>query len=149
MADKSRRSFFKNIIIGGTALYVGGWWFFKVRKGDATDYVKSVLKKHLGYLRHDEDGLNKFAIEYQERTSPKKRYWASWIGIIGPVYSMLDLVKFIPNSQKFKWLETDIVTMYILSSDFFIYDADMNRTVRYIQFYDTIDVGCANPFAKF
>ena len=100
MADKGRRGFFKKIIIGGATLYVSGWWFFKVRKGDATDYIKSVLKKHLGYLKLDEDGVNRFAIDFQERTSSKKRYWASWIGMISPVYSLFDMVKLLVEQGK-------------------------------------------------
>jgi len=149
MSDKSRRGFFKKLIIGGTALYVGGWWFLKVRKGDATDYIKSALKKHLGYLKLDKDGVERFASEFQERISPGRRYWGSWVGIVGPLYSTVDLLRITPRSKKFKEFEEDIVTMYLLSSDFFIYDADMSRTIQYIQFYDTFEVGCANPFAQY
>jgi hypothetical protein len=122
MAKRTRRSFLKRIIIGGAALYIGGWWLFKVRKGDATDYIKSVLKKHLGYLKLEKNGVDQFAYEFQNRISPRRRYWGSWIGIVGPLYSAIDLLKVMPKSQKFK---------------------------VYVQFYDTFETGCANPFAQF
>ncbi len=149
MAKLSRRKFLSGVFTAGAALYVGGWWFFKVRKGDATYYIKSVLKKRLGYLNLEKISLDRFARVYQERLDTARLYWGSWIGILGPVYAMFDMVRFLPKSRSFKNFEDDIITMYLLSSDFFIYDADTNRTVNFIEYYDSPEVGCANPFAEF
>ena len=130
-------------------MYVGGWWFFKVRKGDATEYIESVIRKHLDYLKLDDDGLGRFARDLQKRISSRRRYWSSWLGILSPIYAMFDVFKVMPKSKRFHDFEIEIATQYLLSSDFFIYDANMNRTVHYIQYYDTYEIGCANPFAKF
>ena len=149
VGKNSRRGFLTTLIMGGAALYVGGWWCFKVRKGDASDHIKSVLRKRLGYLKLDKDGVDSFSREFQTRTSDKRRFWGSWIGIIAPVYALVDLVKILPKSRSFEEFEDDIITHYLLSSDFFDSETDTSRTIQYVQFYDTYEMGCANPFARF
>ena len=149
MAKIGRRKFISGILAAGASIYIGGWWFFKVRKGDASDYIISVLRKRLDYLTLDNDGLKRFARDFQERTSPRRRYWNSWLGILSPVYAVFDFYKITPQPKRFSSFETEIVTQYLLGSDFFIYDADTNRTIHYLQFYDTFETGCANPFANF
>jgi hypothetical protein len=45
-------------------------------------------------------------------------------------------------------LEDNIVTEYLLSTDFFFHDADESREVRYLSFYEPRLAPCRNPFAN-
>lgn len=147
MAKKlSRRKFIFGALISGISLYIGGWWIFKVRKNDATDIIVAMLKKRLGYLNVDDSDLHKFAGDFQATFSPKRKYVSSWVGILGPVYSVADIFKITPYSKEFSSFEEFTVTTFLLSTDFFDHRADLKRKTSYVGLFDIYDNGCNNPF---
>lgn len=150
MAEKiSRRKFVVITLFSGVSLYAAGWWAFKVRKGDATDIIISIIRKKLGYMKIDKSQLKKFARDFQNTLSTKQRLIGSWSGMIRPLYSFVDIYKITPFSDKFKNFEEYTVTMFLLSCDFFTGGADLNRQVKYTALYDPLEMGCENPFANY
>lgn len=135
-------------LISGVSIYAAGWWAFKVRKGDATDLIISIIRKKLGYLKIGNSELRKFAADYQNTFSARRKWGSSWAGILSPIYSVMDIYKITPYSDDFKGFEELTVTTFLLSSDFFRNGADLNREVKYIGLYDPYEQGCENPFAS-
>jgi len=144
-----RRKFVIVSLFSGVSLLFGGWWLFKVRKGDATDIIISILKKRVGYLKIDKVDLDKFAADYQNIISAKRRYLGSWSGLLTPIYRFVDIFDITPFSDDFRSFEEFTVTLFLLSSDFFDKGADLNRPVKYNGLYDPYQSGCDNPFAEF
>jgi len=142
----SRRRF---LLGGGAAaasaifLYSGGWWFFKVRNQDSTDFIAAILHKKLSWLQLEEDGVQMFAKDfgYQEITS--------WAGMAGPLYRYFDFFELTPRAEYIDSLEDRVVLEYLLSTDFFLNDADESRPVRYLGYYDPYRPDFRNPLARF
>ena len=143
----NRRKFVIVTLFSGLSLYIAGWWIFKVRKGDATDIIISILRKRLNYMKIDKSELKKFADDFQKIVTGKHRYYGSWAGMLKPLYAVFNIYKLTPFSDKFRDFEEYTVTMFLLSSDFFTGGADLSRQVKYIALYDPYESGCENPFA--
>jgi hypothetical protein len=145
----SRRKFVIITLFSGVSIYTAGWWAFKVRKGDTTDIIISIIRKKLGYMKIDDSELKRFARDYQNTMSEKLRLIGSWSGMLRPLYTLLDIHKITPYSDQFKGFEEFTVTLFLLSSDFFLNGADLNRPVKYEALYDPYESGCGNPFANY
>jgi hypothetical protein len=112
--------------------------------GSEPDAVEAVLFKRLSYLKLDRRGVRQFARDYTARNLMSARKlralsasgWiyqrapSSWLGCLMP---------------SFPFGEERIVTLFLLSSDFFPV-CDEGRTVRYLAFFDPQLQ--ANPFAR-
>lgn len=150
MGEKvSRRKFIIITLFSGVSLYVAGWWAFKVRKGDASDIIISIIRKKLGYLKIDKSELKRFADDFQKTLSKKQRIIGSWSGMLRPLYSLVDIYKITPISDKFENIEKYVITIFLLSCDFFRNGADLSREVKYVALYDPYEIGCENPFATY
>lgn len=53
-----------------------------------------------------------------------------------------------PRARSYKELCDAIEKSFLLSSDFFYYEAKTNRTVNYVGYYDPWERPCSNPFAS-
>jgi hypothetical protein len=144
-----RRKFVIVSLFSGVSLLFGGWWLFKVRRGDSTDIIMAILKKRLGYLKTEQADLEKFAADFQGIISARRRYLGSWSGLLTPLYAVVDIFDITPYSRDFESFEEFTVTLFLLSSDFFEKGADLNRPVKYYGLYDPYETGCDNPFAEF
>ena len=130
-------------MLGGAGVVT---WRFNVAKPE--DGILAVLRKQLDYLHLDETGVRTFAAELAQRglvNETKLR----WLAFGAPLYAITDLAAAAPE----KWIahgEERIVSLYLLSSDFFQNGADESRLVRYLAFYDpvTSSMPCANPFFR-
>jgi hypothetical protein len=97
----------------------------------------------------DPADLEKFAADFQNIISARRRYLGSWSGLMTPLYAIVDIFDLTPFSADFKSFEEFAVTQFLLSSDFFENGANLNKPVKYISLYDPYETGCDNPFAKF
>lgn len=142
-----RRQFLTLGIAGVAGLTGIAAWRFA--HGDQENIIVEVVRKRLDYLTLDDQGLRDFARDLVSReilSSTKLRF----LDAIGPVYTRL------PNLSDFGPLDTlyhgeeRIVSFYLLSSDFFQNGADVNKVVRYREYYDPMEnpVPCSNPFAR-
>lgn len=144
----SRRKFLFAATGSFVSLYVGGWWIFKVRENDATDFISAALKSRLDFLNLDEAGVKQFAIDYQDTKDESMRDNASWAGMIGFVYQYVNIFKITPLYGSIQAIEEDIELLFLMSSDFFIFDADESRTVHYLGLYGPYLRPCSNPLVK-
>lgn len=149
MVKVSRRKFLFASVSATVSLYVSGWWFFKVRKSDATDIIIQVLKNNLSYLKLNDEDLVTFAESLQQNIPGSIRQQISWAGIMRPIYSHVDIFRLNPLTRStFPEFEEFVVSKFLLSTDFFINNADEKREISYLGFYP-YERPCSNPFARF
>jgi len=145
----NRRKFFISIVLSGMSLYTGGWWVFKCRKKDPTDLTIAIIRKKLNYLKIDKKEIVAFARVHRTQMPEDLCYYASWAGIFAPLYSIMDIFKYAPYSRQFRKFEEYTMMQFLLSSDFFINNADESLPVKFREYYDLHEQECENPFARF
>jgi hypothetical protein len=139
----TRRRFLLSLAGGFSALVV--WRGLGSTQADA---IAAVLHKRLDYLQLDDAGVAAFARDLIARgyVSP---FRLRFVSAIRPLYERLPMAGHSRIEDVVRHGEERIVTLYLLSSDFFIHGADMARTIRYVGFYDPVARPCSNPFARF
>ena len=141
----NRRQFLVAGVAGFTGLVT---WRF-VRSNDENAIIM-VLKERLDYLLLEEKGLHDFARDLAAQkilSSNKLRL----LNVAGPLYTQLAITTYKNPLSRAVWQrEERIVSMYLMSSDFFLSGADETRLVRYTGFYDPIrdPRPCSNPFSR-
>lgn len=130
------------------ALAVFSTWRFV--RGSAESAVVAVLRKQLAYLRLEEAGLQAYAHDLVVRAAVSTNKMRV-IDMVGPIYARFEAPGY-PDvlTRDLRHGEERIVSLYLLSSDFFENGADETRLVRYRGFYDplTRPHACGNPFAR-
>ena len=142
----SRRQFLLAATAGGIAALTT--WRFN--RGNEEDAVIAVLRKRLDYLILDEQGLRAYARDLVNRQVVSSTKLLL-IEVVAPIYTRLDVSSYENVfSQVVRHGEERVVSLYLLSSDFFLKGADETRIVRYRAYYDPISQprGCVNPFAR-
>jgi hypothetical protein len=139
-----RRSFLAGV--AGTLAGLSAWRWLSVRPQDV---VVGVLRKRLFYLRMDEAGLARFADDVVARdTISPLRLRA--LGAFMPIYRHLALSSREGWVWKVRHGEERIITVYLMSSDFFLHGAREDRVVHYLGYYDPVKslAACSHPFAR-
>ena len=126
------------------ALAGGAAW--RLTGGTDEDAIVEVVRKKLDYLSLDEAGIRAFARDLAQRhivSSVRLKVLMA----ASPLYTHLTLTgdNFLTNAIRPR--EERITTLYLLSSDFFVNQADQSRVVQYLGYYDPLRA-CANPFAR-
>jgi hypothetical protein len=93
-----------------------------------------LITKELSFLRLDRAGVARFVSDYSKNKNTSYR-------LIVKGYSLLG----IRSSQSGKIRQ--LVSSYLLSTDFFANRMDEQRTVRYVGLYDPYTRPCAHPFS--
>lgn len=108
--------------------------------------IVAVLRKRLDYLHLEENGLLMYARDLAA-THRIASYRLRCVQMIGPLYTRFNSLGRNAIAHSVRHGEERIVTIYLLSSDFFVNGQDESRLVRYLGFYDPL-IACANPFAR-
>ena len=134
------------LLLGSGCLALLGVSSFRYLHASDEDAIVAVLRRCLGYLRLDDDGVRRFAHDYAAAhliSTAKLRA----LDAVGPLYSHLPFNSRTLLPRDMRRGEERVVTKFLLSSDFFAHGADMTRTVRYVGLFDPLR-GCGNPFAR-
>lgn len=141
----NRRQFLVAGVAGFTGLVT--WRFVRSSPESA---IMTVVKERLDYLLLEENGLHEFArdlVAQKILSSNKLRM----LNVAGPLYTQLAITSYKnPLSHAVWQREERIVSMYLMSSDFFLSGADETRLVRYTGFYDPFHDShpCSSPFSR-
>jgi hypothetical protein len=112
--------------------------------------IESILHRRLSYLKLDPAGVSAFAKDQTAATFAKKiptwnrlRYHL----LAGSDASFKRFFRSADTRSRRERLEDNLVSTFLLSSDFFTSGMDESRTVSYIVYYDAVRP-CQNPFAR-
>lgn len=117
-----------------------------VRKPE--DFVVGVLRGHLQGLRVDPAHFVTFAADYVRERENYQRQLAMFSFGGRPLGQAVRL-GLLPPDHGFARTKDNIVSQFLLSTDFFQNGAATDRPVNYVGFYDPHTQVCRNPFMKF
>jgi len=139
-----RRVFLAGAAFAAVVLpYVG----IKLKWGRPEEIVVAVLKRRVGHLQVDEASFDTFAASYVPSKPGFQNQLRKLSTISGP-YAYVTAYPVMPMGHPVRRLEDNIVSNYLLSTDFFEHGADEARPVQYVAFYDPITTPCRNYLAK-
>jgi hypothetical protein len=136
-------------LLAAAATGVGGIALWRIFRSSEEDAIVAVLRKRLDYLILDEKGLHDYARNLvAERIVSSNRL--RLLDVAGPVYTHLFPSQRNAFTHSLRHGEERVVSLYLLSSDFFANGADETRTVRYRGFYNPLRRlhPCSNPFSR-
>ena len=146
MRSISRRTFLWVLFGGGMAVAAGtaAWSWLR---GDPAAIVIAVVRRRLGFLEPTAETLDAFARDYLDTRSRYRGTLAKLAFLAGPlrIYSPYDR---LPMGHALRRLEDNVVSHFLLSTDFFEYGADESRAPLYVGFHDPSERPCRNPFAR-
>lgn len=99
------------------------------------DSAEHLIKRELHFLKLDDEGIKAFVKEY---AAARDRYYK----LILKSYGILR----IDSNQSGKVHQ--LVSTYLLSTDFFEKNMDESRIIRFVGLYDPYLRPCAHPFAN-
>lgn len=139
----SRRTFLRTLVIGGFALTAGGTLLW--RTNQETDIIVAILENKLGKLKTSDDAFLLFANEYViEKEQYKKQF--TYLSLLSNIFTVMTPYALLPMNHPLKRMEDNIVSNFLLSTDFFQNGANINKDVNYLGFYDPYKRPCANFF---
>lgn len=139
----------RHFIASAAAAMAGvvGWRFIH---GSDEDAIIAVLRKRLPYLKLDASGVHDYAKDLAAQkivASARLRM----LDVAGPIYTRFALPDY-KNALvwELKHGEERVVSLYLLSSDFFVNGCNVDKTVHYLKYYDPVRYprACTNPFAR-
>jgi hypothetical protein len=141
----------RRLIVGGLGLAgvaaLGVWGFGRL--GFEAE-IASILRRRLGFLDLDRDGVQRFAKDQATATFGKKiptwnRLRYHFLSAVAPSFKRY--YRSTDKRSRLARLEDSLVSTYLLSSDFFLNGADESRKINYVAYYDPMRP-CQNPFAR-
>lgn len=117
------------------------------RRRAAPDLIVAILERRVGYLKVDTESFRSFAAEFIVGRGQYERQIAAVSVLSGPLRYWSPYA-WLPHAHAFRRLEDSIVSHYLLSTDFFVHDADETRLVNYLGLYNPFESVCRNPFGR-
>lgn len=143
MTIDRRKFIFSGFAVSLGVLAYGGYEFFT---GSPDDIVVSILTRRLGYLKVSKPDFIRFAKEYVASKNKKERRQLQLGSVISLPMRFFSPYEFLPQGNPIRRLENNVVTNFLLSTDFFLNGADESRKVTYLAFYNPLIRPCQNPF---
>jgi hypothetical protein len=141
----------RRVILGGLVIVgvasLGAWGLGHV---GLRAEIASILRRRLGFLKLDEKGVHAFAKDQTDAAFHKKiptwnRMRYHLLAAAAPSYKRF--FRSVDTRSRLARLEDNLVSTYLLSSDYFLNGADESQTVNYLAYYDPLRP-CQNPFAR-
>ena len=144
MGKVSRRRFLAGALGGIAVLFAAPYAVYHWRYGKASRVVEAILKRRVGYLNVDPKSFEHFAGEYVHY---KRKHMAQLarLSAIALPFTYVTLYRWLPMGHPLRRLEDNVVTKYLLSTDFFVHGADESRRIEYLSFYEPHKAPCRNP----
>ena len=125
---------------------VAGLLGWRLSRATAEAAIAMVIHKRLAYLQLDATGVLRFARELAAKNDIAI-YKLRTIAAAGRLYSDVSYAGHNKIANAIREGKERIVTIFLLSSDFFLMGADEARVVQYLDLYDAMRA-CSNPFAR-
>jgi len=141
--SSKRRLLLKTAVIGSIALTTAG--VITWRNNKETDIIVAILKNKLGKLKIKDEDLLVFANEYVESKQRYKKQF-TYLSFLSGIFIVITPYALLPMNHPLKRMEDNIVSNFLLSTDFFQQGTDLNKKIRYLGFYDPYLRPCTNFF---
>lgn len=128
-----RRKFLMIAGIGGAVAAITGFKFIATSFEDA---AIALIKDELDFLKLDHEGVVKFVKEFSKNKDKHYRLTMRGYSFIG-----------IDSTRSGK--VGQMLTAYLLSTDFFMNNMDESKKVKYVGLYDPYMRPCTHPFSHF
>jgi hypothetical protein len=129
------------IIGGALAASTTYSWYF----GEPENVIIAVLNRRLKLLNINTASFKEFSTEYIKYRE-EYRQQLKILAIFAQPLQVHSPYKLLPQGSDFHRLEDNIVSMYLMSTDFFQNGADTKKQIQYLSFYDPYVSVCRNPF---
>jgi hypothetical protein len=138
----------RRFLLGGLAVVVvAGVGVIGFGPGAAESHIVAAVRRRLGFLKLDEQGLHAFAKDQVSALLAKRPTWNRlkyhYLSMFAKQFTRYNRSN--DTRSRTQRMEDNFASTYLLSSDFFINGADESRTVEYVSFYDPLRA-CGNPF---
>lgn len=137
----------RKLLIGGGVVAAAGAGlgvsYVFAREEDA---VKAVLRRRLSPLNIEEAELAKFSTDYV-RSRRQYRSQFRLLGSVAALYQRITPYELLPMRSPLRRLEDNIVSNFLLATDFFEHGADSTRPLRYQGLHDPYASPCRRLFA--
>jgi hypothetical protein len=143
MQKPSRRT----IILGSLAGLVGARLLYKWYWGDPRDVIEAILTRRVGHLRVEAKAFSTFATAYLKARAEHEESLRH-LSAASLVLQFFTPYSWVGIRHPLRRLENNVVSMFLLSTDFFQNGADERRLVSYVAFYDPNAAVCRNPFVN-
>ena len=140
-----RRRRFLLLGAGGAVVIATGYGVARWYRGDPTSVIVALLERRLGYLHVDRTSFHRFATDYVESRKEYKQELAR-MALFSLPYRYVTPYPLLKQGHSLRRLESNVVSQYLLSTDFFEHGADESRPVVYVEFHDPYSIACRNPF---
>lgn len=139
----SRRKFISYSIIGTGSIALTGLGVWRVSE----DYqiVVSILKRRLNQLQIDNNVYLIFAKEYVE-LKQQYRKKLKILSTISRTYEIVSPYDLLEMGHPLRRLEDNIVSIFLLSTDFFDHQEKQDRQLNYLGFYNPYKQPCRKLF---
>ena len=125
-----RRTFLTIAGAGGAAAILS----FGFARSSFEEAAAGVIYKELSFLKLDPEGVTKFVSDFSKNKDTSYRLIVKGYALLG-----------INSSRSGKM--NQLVSSYLLSTDFFSNGMDERSTVRYVGLYNPYTRPCAHPFS--
>jgi len=142
---RPRRRRFLLLAAGGAVVIAGGYGVARWYRGDPASVIVAILERRVGYLQVDHASFERFAVQYLE-SRKEYRHELALMALFSLPYRYVTPYPFLKQAHSLRRLESNVVSRYLLSTDFFEHGADESRPVMYVEFFDPYSIACRNPF---
>jgi hypothetical protein len=141
----------RSLLLGGLAVFgIAGVGLFGFGRAGLESEIVAILRRRLGYLKLDEDGLRAYAKDqtgvFLAKRPSLSRLRYHFISAVGPSFKRFQ--RSTDTRSRLERMEDQFVSTFLISSDFFFNGSDESRVVRYKYFYDPLVHPCGSPFAR-
>lgn len=142
---RMRRRRFLLLGVGAAAGVAASYGLSKGQWGRPTAAIVAILERRVGYLQVDRASFDRFAAEY---VLARKRFHRelSLMSLFALPYRYVTPYAWLKQGHALRRLEANVVSLYLLSTDFFENGANESRPVAYVEFHDPYGIACRNPF---
>jgi hypothetical protein len=140
-----RRRRFLLLGAGSAVVIATGYGVARWYRGDPASVILAILERRLGYLPVDRTSFPRFAADYLD-SRKEYRQELALLALFSLPYRYVTPYPLLKQGHSLRRLESNVVSRYLLSTDFFEHGADESRSIRYVEFHDPYSIACRNPF---
>lgn len=139
-----RKLFISSVALTASAGLYGA---FKWLTGGPEDIVIAILHRRVGHFKIDAKVFSEFTKDYL--TSKKgARKQLKILSVLSDPLEYVSPYRLLPFSNPYRRLEDNVVSQFLLSTDFFQQGASIDNNINYLGFYDPLHAICRNPLMK-